>query len=129
MTSDTLPDSGGGPATLNVCQELTGAFRRRSALRVTADVALLDSCAELGELTGAYLKQCGYAPSTGADAVAGTSPSDQVRAEFGDVLFALLSFADAAGVDSEAEFHATLERYEARFTGGRSAVGTGERHG
>ncbi|MEU7663430.1 hypothetical protein AB0B60_33815 [Streptomyces lincolnensis] len=119
MISDAFPAGGPAGATLTECQELTGAFRRRANMPITAHVALLDSSAELGELTGAYLKNCGYAPSA-----AGAPPSDQVRSEFGDVLFALLGFADAAGLDAGAEFAATLDRYEARFAG-RAA----ERHG
>ncbi|MHC3470976.1 hypothetical protein ACYF6T_20000 [Streptomyces sp. 7R007] len=119
MISDDLDAGRAAGASLTQCQELTGAFRRRAKMPVTADVALLDACAELGELSGAYLKNCGYAPSGG-----GVPPSDQVRAEFGDVLFALLGFADAAGLDAGAEFAATLERYEKRFAGG-----AGERHG
>ncbi|MFD8308514.1 hypothetical protein ACFV29_40290 [Streptomyces sp. NPDC059690] len=106
-------------ASLTECQELTWAFRRRAKMPVTADVALLDVCAELGELSGAYLKNCGYAPATRS-----VPPSNQVRAEFGDVLFALLGFAAAAGLDAGAEFAATLQRYEERFVGGAE-----ERHG
>ncbi|MFD3587366.1 hypothetical protein [Streptomyces sp. NPDC058683] len=128
MISEAHPTDVTSPATLNACQDLTGEFRRRSAMRVTADVALLDACAELGELAGAFLKQCGYAPSA-AKSTVGSRPSDRVRAEFGDALFALLSFADAAGLDSEAEFFATMTRYEARFTGGVSGTGAVERHG
>ncbi|WP_037914289.1 nucleoside triphosphate pyrophosphohydrolase family protein [Actinacidiphila yeochonensis] len=136
MTSDALPGTA-DPTTLSACQDMAAEFRRRAALHVTADVALLDACAELGELAGAYLKQSGYAPSAGAKGVAGAPPSDRVRAEFGDALFALLSFADAAGLDAEAEFLDTMNRYEARFagagsaagSGGRSGAGTGERRG
>ncbi|WND32871.1 hypothetical protein RI578_42210 (plasmid) [Streptomyces sp. BB1-1-1] len=119
MISDAHPAGPPVGATLTECQELTGAFRRRVNMPVTADVALLDASAELGELAGAYLKNCGYAPSATS-----TPPSDQVRSEFGDVLFALFGFADAAGLDAGAEFAATLDRYEARFSGR-----TAERHG
>ncbi|MCX2926055.1 hypothetical protein [Streptomyces sp. NEAU-W12] len=128
MIDDTLSTGATAPATLTTCQDMSGAFRQRSAMRVTADVALLDACAELGELAGAYLKQCRYAPS-GANGLADSPPSDRVRAEFGDALFALLSFADAAGLDSEAEFFATLKRYEERFTDERSGSGTDDRRG
>ena len=82
---------------------------------MTAQVALLDACAELGELAGAYLKQSGYAPCAASADGGAAPPAQQVRAEFGDTLFALFSFADAAGVSAEAEFAATLARYEERF--------------
>lgn len=119
MISDALPAGPPAGATLTEYQKLTGEFRRRVNMPVTAHVALLDACAELGELTGAYLKNCGYAPSATS-----APPSDQVRSEFGDVLFALLGFANAAGLDAGAEFAATLDRYEERFAGR-----TAEQHG
>ncbi|TDC99490.1 hypothetical protein E1292_31655 [Nonomuraea deserti] len=82
-------------------------------MQVPAGAALLDACAELGELAGAYLKHHDYR----LDAPAG--PHDQlpadVRAEYGDVLFAVLSFAAAAGIDAERELLQTLSRYEIRF--------------
>jgi len=118
------------PAALDELQERVGSIRRRHDLRVTATVALLDTCAELGELVGAFLKDTGYSatrPATNADAVATDAvASDAVRAEFGDVLFALLSFADAAGLDAHSELLATLSRYETRFAGNGAG---GDRHG
>jgi len=98
------------------------SVRRRHGLVVTARVALLDTCAELGELTGAYLKDTGYADQTVSAEVA----TERIRAEFGDVLFALLSFADAVGLSAREELTATLDRYETRFA---DTAGGGDRHG
>ncbi|GAA3349411.1 hypothetical protein GCM10020358_71450 [Amorphoplanes nipponensis] len=110
-----------GPG-LDEMQAAVRSVRHRHGLEVTAGVALLDACAELGELAGAYLKDTAYADRPGAAGVA----TERVRAEFGDVLFAVLSFADAAGLSARQQLAATLERYETRF--GPTARG-GERHG
>ncbi|MGP4112718.1 hypothetical protein ACTWP5_17645, partial [Streptomyces sp. 4N509B] len=97
---------------LATLQRLVADARERLRLRVTAETALLDATAELGELAGAHLKEHGYSPAP----TAGDGPAPRrVREEFGDVLFSLLSFANAAGVDARAELTATLARYEARF--------------
>lgn len=88
------------------------SVRHRHGFGTTARIALLDTCAELGELAGAYLKDTDYAdgPSVPADVA-----TERVRAEFGDVLFSLLGFADAAGLNAREELTATLHRYEVRF--------------
>lgn len=107
---------------LDALQAAVRSVRHRHGLVVTARVALLDTCAELGELAGAYLKDTGYADPQPSAEVA----TERIRAEFGDVLFALLSFADAAGLSARDELTATLNRYEARFApAGRG----GDRHG
>ena len=119
---------------LDELQDRVRSTRRRHHLQVTATVALLDTCAEVGELAGAFLKDTGYHPHRPV-AAAGASDravADTVRTEFGDVLFALFSFADAVGLSARSELAATLDRYEARFAG-RRAVGDrpegGGRHG
>ncbi|MFI7602167.1 hypothetical protein [Actinoplanes sp. NPDC049681] len=108
-------------ADLDELQAAVRSVRLRHGLGVTARVALLDTCAELGELAGAYLKDTGY-----ADAPEPGAPTERIQAEFGDVLFSLLSFAVAAGLSAREELTATLDRYETRFG---SAARGGDRHG
>lgn len=105
-------------SALGAVQHEVRRLRERHALAVSPMVALLDSCAEMGELSGAYLKATGYA----ATAEPGLA-DERVRAEFGDILFSILSFADAAGLDAGAELAAALARYETRFAERREAVG------
>lgn len=103
---------------LDLAQDRVRSFRRRYGFDRGPAVALIDACAELGELSGAFLKETGY---SGASPV---SSSERVRAEYGDALFALLGFGDAAGISAHDALSATLARYESRF---ESHAAQGER--
>ncbi|WP_158841332.1 nucleotide pyrophosphohydrolase [Saccharothrix deserti] len=115
MTSSDAapPDSRADDAAtgLDVMQDRVRLSRRRYGFDKGPAVALLDACAELGELSGALLKETGYSASGGTP----LSSSVRIRAEYGDVLFAVLGFADAAGISAHDALSAALVDYESRF--------------
>jgi NTP pyrophosphatase (non-canonical NTP hydrolase) len=94
-------------------QEIVAQAKAALRFAPTPSVALLDSCAELGELAGAYLKEGGYS----ADFSVGSPVFTHCFAELGDALFALLSFASVAGLPAGDALWAALERYRSRSTG------------
>lgn len=76
-------------------------------LDATPEYRLLDLVAEVGELAKDGATAADYGRSPEEFRVA----SDEI----GDVLFALLAFADAVDVDAEAALQVAIAKYEARI--------------
>lgn len=115
MTFDNVAPPGRhadhGPKSLDALQASVRSARRRYGFDRGPAVALLDTCAEIGELSGAYLKDTAY----GASGDASVSSSERIHAEYGDVLFALLGFGDEMGISAGDALSVTLAGYQSRF--------------
>jgi NTP pyrophosphatase (non-canonical NTP hydrolase) len=94
-------------------QRRVADFVARHDLEAPPAYRLLDLTAELGEVASDAAKSTDY----------GTDPDGMaVEAdELGDLLFALLAFADQVGIDAEAALDAAIAKYERRIENSGSA--------
>lgn len=89
-------------------QELVSEFVERHGLRAQPEYRLLDLVSEVGELAKDATKSTDYGDDPAALAVN--------QSEVGDVLFALLAFADSMEVDANAALTEALDKYERRVS-------------
>lgn len=85
-------------------------FQRRCGITMSAETALLDMIAELGELSKAYLNATQYGNN-----IVAAQASDPLREELGDLYFSLLSLANALNIDAEQALHESLAKLTRRW--------------
>jgi NTP pyrophosphatase (non-canonical NTP hydrolase) len=88
-------------------QRRVGEFVARHDFHAPPAYRLLDVTAELGEAAANAAKSTDYGAEPEAIAV-------EVD-ELGDLLFALLAFADRVGIDAEAALDSAIAKYERRI--------------
>ncbi len=102
---------------------VSDAQERVAAFVATHDIAappayrLLDAASELGELA----KEVNSSTDYGSD----PADVDVAADELGDVLFAVLAFAERTSTDAESALDTALEKYERRLDE-RGSAGSGE---
>ena len=89
-------------------QKKVRAFLQRRGRFPDPETALLDLLAETGELAKALLSASDYGKKV-------PLATPEIEEELGDVLYSLLTFAEALGIDAEAALQAALEKYARRI--------------
>ena len=96
-------------------QELATAFAQKHNLTHTPGVYVLDLVSEVGEVAKELLLQSDYGADAMAFDMADIAAQQRLAGELGDVVYSLCLLASAAGIDLNAAFHATLQKYEQRW--------------
>ncbi|MBU0952820.1 MAG: nucleotide pyrophosphohydrolase [Nanoarchaeota archaeon] len=96
---------------MNDLQKLVRAFCKKHGLESSPEHHLLDAVSELGEVAKVLLEMTDYGRKPMAH-------SDEINVELGDLLYSLITVANAFDVDLEGALHLSLEKYEKRLQKG-----------
>lgn len=96
-------------------QELATRFAQKHNLIHTPGVYVLDLVSEVGEVAKELLLQSNYGAEAMTFEAADAATRQRLAGELGDVVYSLCLLASAAGIDLNAAFHTTLQKYEERW--------------
>lgn len=96
-------------------QELATRFAQKHNLIHTPGVYVLDLASEVGEVAKELLRQSDYGTTAMTFNTADSAAQQRLAGELGDVVYTLCLLASAAGIDLNAAFHTTLQKYEDRW--------------
>ena len=96
---------------LKELQKSVEGFCRKNNLNTSSEFRLIDLISELGELSKEFLKSSDYGKKK-------VLLTENMKGEFGDVLFSLIITANTLDVNLEEELNKVLEKYSGRMKKG-----------
>ena len=96
---------------LNLIKKKVDDFCKQNNLSNSPEFRFLDLVSEVGELSKEILKSSDYGKKK-------IQLTENMKSEFGDILFSLITTANAFDVNLETELNSVLEKYERRMTKG-----------